>query len=202
MSPYNQPWQPPATIDPSRPFTTQQTGAHPPRTMGTVNPANDGQIPPTQLPTTSLDHRGHQPPLKQHSFASGQQWPGVPPGDGGAGGLLPNLSSEPQIDNNMTSSGRRPTNNLPDATRKKCRIPDCTYPAYYDFAEQEQSEYCGQYHQLQALSSGLVASCAMCKGRPRRINERVCGRTCREQDRQARPVQGSFFGEPVVRRVP
>jgi hypothetical protein len=40
------------------------------------------------------------------------------------------------------------TNSLPDAGPKRCRIPDCTYNAYYDFSEQEQTEYCGQGHQL------------------------------------------------------
>lgn len=40
------------------------------------------------------------------------------------------------------------SNNPPDAGPKKCRIPDCTYNAYYDFSEQEQTEYCGQGHQL------------------------------------------------------
>jgi hypothetical protein len=40
----------------------------------------------------------------------------------------------------------------------------------------------------------------MCKGRPRRTGERVCGRTCRERERQARQVQGSYYGVPVVRR--
>lgn len=53
----------------------------------------------------------------------------------------------------------------------------------------------------QAVSSGLVASCTMCKERPRRTGERVCGRTCREQERQARLVQGTYYGEPVVRRT-
>lgn len=54
----------------------------------------------------------------------------------------------------------------------------------------------------QAVSTGLVASCAMCKERPRRTNERVCGRTCGERDRQARQVQGTYYGVPVVRREP
>jgi hypothetical protein len=42
----------------------------------------------------------------------------------------------------------------------------------------------------------------MCKGRPRRTGERVCGRTCRERERQARLVQGSYSGYDVsvVRR--
>ena len=53
----------------------------------------------------------------------------------------------------------------------------------------------------QAVSSGLVASCVMCKERPRRTGERVCGRICRERERQAPLVQGSYYGEPVVRRT-
>ena len=35
-----------------------------------------------------------------------------------------------------------------DASPQRCRIPDCTYNAYYDVSEQEQTEYCGQGHQL------------------------------------------------------
>ena len=43
----------------------------------------------------------------------------------------------------------------------------------------------------------------MCKERPRRSGERVCGRTCRERERQARQVhlvQGSYYGLPDVHR--
>src|SRR5579863_7178311 len=54
----------------------------------------------------------------------------------------------------------------------------------------------------QAISTGLVNRCAMCKGRPRRTGERVCGRTCRERERQAVPVQGSYYGARVVRLEP
>jgi hypothetical protein len=52
------------------------------------------------------------------------------------------------------------------------------------------------------MSTGLVNRCAMCKGRPRRTGERVCSRTCRERERQATQVQGSYYGVPVVRREP
>jgi hypothetical protein len=52
----------------------------------------------------------------------------------------------------------------------------------------------------QAISTGLVNCCAMCKGRPRRTGERVCGRTCRERERQAAQVQGSYYGVPITRR--
>ena len=52
----------------------------------------------------------------------------------------------------------------------------------------------------QAVAIGLADSCVMCKGRPRRTGERVCGRTCREKERQAPRVQGSYYGVPVVRR--
>jgi hypothetical protein len=54
----------------------------------------------------------------------------------------------------------------------------------------------------QAISTGLVNRCAMCKGRPRRTGERVCGRTCRERERQSAQVQGSYYGVPVNRREP
>ena len=54
----------------------------------------------------------------------------------------------------------------------------------------------------QAISTGLVASCVVCRGRPRRTGERVCGRTCGERERQSRQIQGSYYGVPVVRREP
>ena len=54
----------------------------------------------------------------------------------------------------------------------------------------------------QAISTGLVASCVICKSRPRRTGERVCGRTCRDQERQACQVQGSYSGVPVIRSEP
>jgi hypothetical protein len=45
-----------------------------------------------------------------------------------------------------------PPNDAPDfsprATTQYCRIPGCGNKAYYDFAEQEQTEYCGQGHEL------------------------------------------------------
>jgi len=85
---------------------------------------------------------------------------------------------------------------------QNCIIPGCPYKAYYNYTEQEQTEYCGQGHELQAISTGLVNSCAMCKGRPRRTGERVCGRTCRERERQARPVAGTYYGVQVVRHEP
>jgi len=226
MSQYNQTWansHSSATNDrpaPPRPPTTQQNGAfppqHQPRSADTVNSAIHRPSHPTRN-ATSHDHiRSHQPPVvsptvsrptedlthsrqDQHPPASDhQQW--ALAGDGRSGGHFPPSSGQPPIYNNMASSGRRPTNGPPDASHKKCRIPDCAYNAYYDFSEQEQTEYCGQGHELQAVSTGLVASCVMCKGRPRRTGERVCGRTCRERESQAPQVQGSYYGVPVVRR--
>lgn len=104
----------------------------------------------------------------EHSLASNhQQW--ALPASGAGGGHFPNLPGQPPIYNNVAPSGRRrksctrfflhrdgvlidtidvATNSPPDATRKKCLIPDCTYNAYYDVSEQEQSEYCGHGHQL------------------------------------------------------
>ncbi|KAI0298056.1 hypothetical protein B0F90DRAFT_839633 [Multifurca ochricompacta] len=67
---------------------------------------------------------------------------------------------------------------------QKCIIPDCPYKAYYNYAEQEQTEYCGQGHELHAIDTGLVKPCVICKGRPRRTGERVCGRVCRERERE------------------
>ena len=42
----------------------------------------------------------------------------------------------------------------------------------------------------------------MCKGRPRRTNERVCGPVCRERERLALPVQGTYYGVSVTRLEP
>ena len=49
------------------------------------------------------------------------------------------------------------------------------------------------------MATGLVDTCVMCKGRPRRMGERVCGRTCRERAREARQVQGTYYGVQVTR---
>ena len=54
----------------------------------------------------------------------------------------------------------------------------------------------------QAIESGFVEPCAMCKGRPRRTGERVCGPVCRERERLGLPVQGSYYGVSVTRREP
>jgi hypothetical protein len=42
----------------------------------------------------------------------------------------------------------------------------------------------------------------MCKERPRRSGERVCGPVCRDRERQALQVQGSYYGVQVTRREP
>ena len=54
----------------------------------------------------------------------------------------------------------------------------------------------------QAVSTGLVASCVMCKSRPRRTGERVCGRNCRDKERHGGQVHGSYYGVSVVRTEP
>lgn len=87
-------------------------------------------------------------------------------------------------------------------TQQRCIIPGCQYAAYYNVAEQEQMEYCGHGHELQAIETGFAKPCAMCKRRPRRTGERVCGRVCKEQERQALQVQGSYYGVQVTRREP
>ncbi|KAH9053807.1 hypothetical protein EDB87DRAFT_1649574 [Lactarius vividus] len=87
-------------------------------------------------------------------------------------------------------------------TQPRCIIPGCQYAAYYNVAEQEQMEYCGHGHELQAIETGFAKPCAMCKRRPRRSGERVCGRVCKEQERQALQVQGSYYGVQVTRREP
>jgi len=87
-------------------------------------------------------------------------------------------------------------------SQRKCIIPDCHYPAYYNVAEEELMEYCGHGHELQAIETGFVKPCAMCKARPRRTNERVCGPVCRERERNAHIVQGSYYGVQVTRREP
>ncbi|KAI9454390.1 hypothetical protein BJY52DRAFT_1284712 [Lactarius psammicola] len=87
-------------------------------------------------------------------------------------------------------------------TQQRCIIPGCQYGAYYNVTEEEQMEYCGHGHELQAIETGFAKPCAMCKRRPRRSGERVCGRVCREQQRQALQVQGTYYGVNVTRREP
>ncbi|KAH9992195.1 hypothetical protein BJV74DRAFT_401621 [Russula compacta] len=128
----------------------------------------------------------------------------------GGGGHLPQSQGQPA---GYNMHGRHPSqpyeqppqvpSSTPDVsphTAPNCRIPGCRYKAYYNYAEQEQTEYCGQGHEFEAIATGLVNTCVVCKGRPRRTGERVCGRTCRDRERQAHPVQGSYYGVQVVRR--
>jgi len=228
---FNQSWGPPVTDIPttSHPLTAPQYGAPPPpyqpRNADTMNSTTHGQIHPAQLsplhskpshPTGNpISHNRHQPSvisptlpqdptsgLDHHTPASEhQQWNPQAAGSGGTA-RNPQISSPQAPIYNSISQGRRMTNGLHDTSPKRCRIPDCSLYAYYDVSEQEQTEYCGQGHELQAVATGLVASCVMCKGRPRRTNERVCSRTCAERERGARQVQGSYYGVPVVRREP
>lgn len=185
---------PPPQFSPTSP--TQPKASH----HSTGNATSHDRVRHPVVSPTAPRPTGLTPGLEPHSAVSGhQQW--VLPGDS-IGGHFSSSSGQQPIYNNMASTGRRPTNSPPDASPIKCRIPDCTYNAYYDDAEKEQTEYCGQGHELQAVSTGLMPSCAVCKGRPRRTGERVCGRTCRERERQARPVQGSYYGVPVVRHEP
>jgi len=224
---FNQTWGSPTTDIPtiSHPLTTPQYGApaphYQPRNVDTMTSATHGHIHPAQLspihskashPTgNSISHSRHQPPvvsptlpqdptsgLEHHPSASEHQ-PWI--SDGG-NGRHPQISPVQTPIYNSISQGRRVSNSLHDASPQKCRIPDCTLFAYYDVSEQEQTEYCGQGHELQAVATGLVASCVMCKGRPRRTNERVCSRTCAERERRAPRVEGSYYGVPVVRRDP
>jgi len=108
----------------------------------------------------------------------------------------PNSSPAPPLDDTRmsvdTSSG----------SQKLCIIPRCQYTAYYNVAEGELMEYCGHGHELQAIETGFVKPCVMCKGRPRRTGERVCGPVCRERERLAVPVHGNYYGVPVTRREP
>jgi len=90
----------------------------------------------------------------------------------------------------------------PSPGQPRCIIPGCRYPAYFNVAEQEQKEYCGHGHEIEAIETGIAKPCAMCKGRPRRIGERVCGPVCRDRERQALQVQGSYYGVQVTRREP
>jgi len=84
----------------------------------------------------------------------------------------------------------------------RCILRGCKYPAYFNVAEQEQKEYCGHGHEIEAIETGFAKPCAICKGRPRRVGERVCGPVCRDRERQALQVQGSYYGVPVTRREP
>ncbi|KAI9511944.1 hypothetical protein F5148DRAFT_1167740 [Russula earlei] len=95
----------------------------------------------------------------------------------------------------------RAPNSTPDGSQN-CMIPGCPLKAYYNYADREQTEYCGQGHELQAIETGLAGTCVMCKGRPRRMGELVCGRTCREQERLATQVHGYYYGVEVTRREP
>ncbi|KAH9957147.1 hypothetical protein BC827DRAFT_723071 [Russula dissimulans] len=133
------------------------------------------------------------------------------PADNGGLLTLSQGQSQGHNGNNLIGSSRpprRPSRNNPPSPpapiapvdgQKNCIIPGCPYPAYYNFADQEQTEYCGQGHELEAISTGLVDTCVMCKGRPRRTGERVCGRTCRQRAHEARPVQGMYYGARVTR---
>jgi hypothetical protein len=87
-------------------------------------------------------------------------------------------------------------------SQQRCIIPGCQYPAYYNVADEVQMEYCGHGHELQAIETGFVKPCAMCKGRPRRTGERVCGPVCRERERLALRVSGSYYGVSVTRLEP
>jgi len=79
-------------------------------------------------------------------------------------------------------------------TQQQCSIPGCNYGAYYNVTEEEQMEYCGHDHELRAVETGFANPCMICKTRPRRSGERVCGRVCREKEleRQALQVQGYY----------
>jgi len=94
---------------------------------------------------------------------------------------------------NPPSPWPRPQNDVDGggtSQKKNCIIPDCPYPAYYNYVDQEPTEYCGQRHELQAIAIGLVNTCVICEGRPRLTGERVCGRTCRERlAERARQIQ-------------
>ena len=76
------------------------------------------------------------------------------------------------------------TSLLSDTMTKRCRFCNAKVIAIY----------------RQAIETGFVKPCAMCKGRPRRSGERVCGPVCRERERKALPVQGTYYGVSVARQ--
>jgi hypothetical protein len=45
----------------------------------------------------------------------------------------------------------------PGSQRQRCLIPNCPYSAFFNVAEEEQTEYCGQGHELCVLSHPFVA---------------------------------------------
>lgn len=228
QDPFNPPWINPPNDAPRNPKgrskgphsnTVQQPGASPTSpltsTIGTtlVQPQSEGQFfphgihpPPvgsaslniSQKSFSGLDHRSslseHQPWPGEHGRSEGHPLhaPQVP--------LRANDSGHPYISTAIPPSTVPLDSSL--RSNQYCRIPGCRNKAYYNYAEQEQTEYCGHGHELQAITTGLVNSCAMCKQRPRRTGERVCGRTCRERERQATQVQGSYYGVPSIRREP
>jgi len=227
----NPPNDTPRSLNGSHSDTIQHhgRGALPAASTSPPYPPTTTSVPQGQFHSHahSLGHHGsHQTPVDSPSLnplhSVGMSRPGsdrrpspsdhqrwVSGENGGSGGRP---SHAPQNDFNLDLKPHRPPHHDPipstvpldssPQSNQYCRIPGCRNRAYYNFAEQEQTEYCGHGHELQAITTGLVNSCAMCKQRPRRTGERVCGRICRERDRQATQIQGSYYGVPVVRREP
>lgn len=66
-----------------------------------------------------------------------------------AHGDLASQPYEPPV--NLNPPAPQVPSSTPDVsphTVPNCRIPNCQYKAYYNYAEQEQTEYCGQGHEL------------------------------------------------------
>jgi len=128
---------------------------------------------------------GNPPP----TLSQGQSQQGWSEGYNNNGSRPSQYSS--QRHNPPPPNGAHDDDTGPGISQKNCKIPGCPYPAYFNHADQEQTEYCGQAHELKAIATGLVDPCVVCKGRPARMGERVCGRTCRERAREARQVKSS-----------
>jgi len=199
----------PSTInDTSHSLNSQQPGApitlqgDQPRGTGTMNPV-PGYGLPYQPPVTHHNtpyHAGNVAPNdSRNTHQPAVVSPPISPAGAQNEGQFP-FSRGPTGPNFMEPPRNPQVNGPPSTSPPKCRIPDCTYNAYYDVAQQEQTEYCGDGHKLQAVLTGLVATCVMCNSRPRRRNEMVCGTTCREQERVARRVHGSYYGVTTFRR--
>lgn len=63
----------------------------------------------------------------------------------------------------------------------KCRKPDCSSLAAFDFATGEQGEYCSENHAREDMKSRRLARCVICHSTPQRRGETVCGPVCRRQ---------------------
>jgi len=94
------------------------------------------------------------------------------PGTGGSenGDIDPN---DPAL-----SASLQYMSNPPSST---CRLMGCEKTVFVDPATDHQSEYCSQKHREEAVTSGQVDPCIMCKKMPRSLYDHFCSKACREK---------------------